>query len=128
MSRRESEEDDAAPPPPSLTTPTKVSRNDGACHAVSDAEGSENESDADVEEKFDESTGNTRKYNSYLQYTEVKRWKTCPGFLLDPAQINYEMFTLMKKFYAAEPLDAGSGTRGASDRRWPLEAAAHSIL
>ena len=49
MSSRESEEDDAAPPPPAFSTPKKVSRNDGAGHAGSDAEGTENESDADVE-------------------------------------------------------------------------------
>ena len=45
MPRRESEEDDAAPTPPILTTPTKVSRNNGAGHAGSDAEGTEDDSD-----------------------------------------------------------------------------------
>ena len=38
MPRQSDEEDDAAPQPPILTTPTKVSRNDGASHADSDAE------------------------------------------------------------------------------------------
>ena len=57
MPRRELEEDDAAPPPPILTTPTKVSRNDGAGHAGSDAEGTEDDSDPDVEKQFNESTG-----------------------------------------------------------------------
>ena len=57
MPRRDSEEGDAAPPPPSFTTPTKLSRNDGACHAKPDAEGTESKSDADVGKQFDESTG-----------------------------------------------------------------------
>ena len=68
MSRQESEEDNAAPPPPILTTPTKVSRNDGAGHAGSDAEGTEDESDADVEKEFDESTGKKRNYTGYHTY------------------------------------------------------------
>ncbi len=57
MSRRESEEDNAVPPPPILTTRTKVSCNDGAGHAGSGAEGTESESDANVEKQFDELTG-----------------------------------------------------------------------
>ena len=57
MPRRDSEEGDAAPPPPSFTTPTKLSCNDGACHAKPDVEGTESKSDADVEKQFDESTG-----------------------------------------------------------------------
>jgi hypothetical protein len=56
MPRRNSEEDDDIPPPPAFTTTTKASRNDGACHAGSDAEGIEDESDA-YEKQFDESTG-----------------------------------------------------------------------
>ena len=75
MSRRESEDDDAAPPPPILTTPTKVSRNDGAGHAGSDAEGTDNDSDADVEKQFDESTGKKRAYHPFLEYIEVMQWK-----------------------------------------------------
>ncbi len=43
MSRQASEEEDNALLPPCFITPTKVSRNDGACL---DAEGIENESDA----------------------------------------------------------------------------------
>jgi hypothetical protein len=57
MSRRDSEEEDDASLPPSFTTPTKLSRNDGACHAKQYAEGTESKSDADVEKQFDESTG-----------------------------------------------------------------------
>ncbi len=49
MPRQESEEEDDAPPPPAFTTPTKASRNDGAGHSGSDAEGTEDEFDADVE-------------------------------------------------------------------------------
>jgi hypothetical protein len=73
MSRRDSEEDDAAPPPPILTTQKKVSRNDGTGHTEPDAEGTESESDANVEKQFDESTGKKREYHPFLQYTEVMR-------------------------------------------------------
>ncbi len=65
-SGEEGEEDDA-PLPPGFTTPSKAIRNDGACHADPDAEGTEDESDADVEKRFDESTGKKRNYNPYLQ-------------------------------------------------------------
>ncbi len=85
MPRQESEEEDDAPPLPALTTPTKASRNNGACHACSDAEGIEVESDAYVEKQFDESTGKKRKYNAYL----FKQWKTCPYSYLEPVQINH---------------------------------------
>jgi hypothetical protein len=54
MSDRECEEEHDAPPPLAFTTPTKASRNDGACHSDQDAEGTEDESDADVEKQFDE--------------------------------------------------------------------------
>ena len=37
---------------------TKHIRNDGACHDKPDAEGTDVESDSDVEKQFDESTGN----------------------------------------------------------------------
>ena len=60
MPRRDSEEEDDALSPPGFSTPTKVIRNDGACHAEPDAEGTESESDADVEKKIDESTGKKR--------------------------------------------------------------------
>ena len=49
MSRPESEEEDAALPPPGCTMLTKHIRNDGACHGKPDAEGSDAESDSDVE-------------------------------------------------------------------------------
>ena len=78
MSCRSDEEEDAAPPPPGYTMATKPNRNDGAAHASAepDAEGTNAESDADVEKQFDESTGKKRKYSAYLNYTEVKRWST----------------------------------------------------
>ena len=53
MPRPESEEEDAAPPDPAFSTPTKAIRNDGACHAESDAARMETESDAHVEKQFD---------------------------------------------------------------------------
>ncbi len=41
-----------------------------------------NESDADVEKQFNESTGKKREYHPFLQYTEVMRWKTGLGELV----------------------------------------------
>ena len=58
MSYRSDEEYDAAPPPPGISTPTKAIRNDGAAHAESDAKRMETESEDDVENQFNESTGN----------------------------------------------------------------------
>ena len=78
--------------------PTKADRNDGAVHAEPDAESLETESDADAEQKFDESTGKKRKYNPYLKYTEVKRWITGEDSILEPAEIKREIYMLMKKF------------------------------
>jgi hypothetical protein len=96
MPRRESEEEDDAPLPPGFTTQVKAIRNDEACHADPDAEGTEADSDPDVEKQFDESTGKKLKYNPYLQYTEVMRWSTGPDSLLEQAQIDHEIYTLMK--------------------------------
>ncbi len=55
-------------------------------------------------------TGKKHKYDPYLQYTKVKRWSTGADFMLEPAQINHEIYV---EIYAAEPLDKGSGTSGA---------------
>jgi hypothetical protein len=88
MSRRSDEENNAAPPQPILTTQTKVSRNDGAGHAASDAEATESYSDANVEKQFDESTGK-RESHPFLEYTEVMLWKTGPDSVLEPAQIDH---------------------------------------
>ncbi len=57
LSDRESEEEHNAPLPPSFSTPTKISLNDGVGHAEPDAEGTEDETDANVKKQFDESTG-----------------------------------------------------------------------
>ncbi len=87
--------------PPCFVTPTKAIGNDGASHAGPDAEETEAKPDAYVEKQFNESsqsTGKKRKHNPYLQYTEVKLWKTGPDSLLEPAQINHEMYTHIKKF------------------------------
>ena len=88
MSDREADEERDAPPPPGFSMPTKVNGNDGACHAEPDAEGTESESNADVEKNFDESTRKTRKYYPYLKYTEVKRWSTGKDFMLELAEIH----------------------------------------
>ncbi len=97
MSRRDSEEDNAAPALPILTTPTKADHNDGAGHAEPDAEGSESDSDANDEKQFDESTGKKREYHPFLQCTEVMLWKTGLDSVLEPAQIDHAIYTLMKK-------------------------------
>ena len=98
MSCRSDDEDDAALPPPAFSTLTKTIRNDGAAHAEPDAGGMETESEADVEKQFDESTGKKRKYHPFLEYTEVKRLSIGEDSILEPAQINHELYTLMKKF------------------------------
>ena len=96
------EEEDAAPPPPGYTTPTKRNSNHGAAHAESNAEVTNAESYADLEKQFDESTGKKRKYHPYLNYTEVKRLTTGEDAKLEPAQMNHEIYTLMKKFMRQE--------------------------
>ena len=98
MLRRSDEEDDAALPAPGFSTPTKADINDVAGHGEPDAGGTESESDADVEKQFVESTGQTRKYHFHLNYTEVKRWSTSADSVKEPADINHEIYTPMKKF------------------------------
>ena len=98
MPRRSDEVDDAALPSPGFSTPTKAGRNDGAGHGEPDAGGTESEFDADVEKQFVESTGKTRKYHPYFNYTEGKRWSTSADSVKEPAEINHEIHTLMKKF------------------------------
>ncbi len=50
-------------------------------------------SDPDVEKQFDQSTGKKWEYSPYFHYTEVMLWK-----VLEPAQIDHAIYTLMKKF------------------------------
>jgi hypothetical protein len=76
MSDQECEEQHNALLPPGYSTQKKANCNDGACHAEPEAEGTEDESHADVEKKFEESTGKKREYHPFCQYTEIKRWKT----------------------------------------------------
>ena len=72
MSCPEPEEVDAAPPPPGYSTPTKADRNAGAAHAESNAEGTNAESDADVEKQFDESTGKMHKKRKFAPFHEYR--------------------------------------------------------
>ena len=109
MSDREADEERDALLPPGFSTPTKVNGNDGAGHAEPDAEGTESESDADVEKQFDESTGKKREYHPFRQYTEIKRWKTGAESELEEEQINHEIYTLMKKFMQASRLMKAPG-------------------
>ena len=98
MSDRECEEEHDALLPPGFSTPTKADRNDGAGHAEPEAEGTEDESAADVEKLFDESTGKKQEYYPFRQYTEVKRWKTGSDSELKTEEINHEIYSLKKKF------------------------------
>ncbi len=98
MSDREREEEHDAPLPPGFSTLTKAMRRDGACHAEPEAEGTEDESHADDEIEFEESTSKKREYHPFRQYTEVKRWKTVADSELETEEINHEIHTLMKKF------------------------------
>ena len=79
--RRSDEEDDAAHPQPGFSTPTKACHDDRAGHADSDAELTDSESESDVEEELEESTGKNSKYSACLNYT-----KSCGG---RKAQIPY---------------------------------------
>jgi hypothetical protein len=72
MSCPEPEQIDAAPPPSGFTTPTKAIRNDGAAPAESNAEGTDAESDADVEKQFDESTGKMHKKRKFAPPHEYR--------------------------------------------------------
>ncbi len=87
--------------------------NDGAGHAEPDAEGTESESDADVEKQFEESTGKKREYHPFRRYTEIKRWKTGAASELEDEEINHEILHAHEEIYAAEPLDEGSWTQAA---------------
>ena len=55
-----------APDPPAVSNPTKCSRNSDAGHAASDAEGTVNNSQPDVEIQRDTEPGKKRKYQGYL--------------------------------------------------------------
>ena len=105
----ESEEEDDAPPPQGFTTPTKVIRNDGACHAELDAEGTESESDADVEKQFCESTAKKHNYTGYQKYRFIKRWVTGEDAVLEEAENQHEIYTEMKKLMHASGLKKTPG-------------------
>ena len=72
MSCPEPEEIEAAPPQPGYSTPTKADRNARAAHAESKAEGTNAESDADVEKQFDESTGKMHKKRKFAPFHEYR--------------------------------------------------------
>ncbi len=79
MSDRECEEQHDAPPPPGFSTPTKADRNDPACHAEPDAEGTEDESDADVEKQFEESDGQEANISVYWRILSANTLKSSGG-------------------------------------------------
>jgi hypothetical protein len=114
MPRRESEEEDDAPQPPGFSTPTKVIRNDGTGHAEQDAEGTESESDADVEKQFCESTGKKRNYTGYQKYRFIKQWVTGGDAVLEETEIQHEIYTEMKKFMHASGLKKTLGHKRIS--------------
>ena len=113
MPCRPNESVDAAPSSPRCITPPPVKSNGGAGHAESDAEGTNAESDSDVEKKFAKSTGRgkwcrettkprktieKRKYAPFSEYREVGRWATGPDSTLEPREIDREIHVLMKKY------------------------------
>ena len=98
MSCRSDEEDDSAPLQPNFITPTKAIRNDGAGHGEPDAARMESESETNVENQFDKSTGKKRKYCPFLVYSEVGRWATGEDSELEPAEVKQAIKTKMKKF------------------------------
>ena len=110
MPCRPDEEECNAPPDPAFSTPTKVNRNAGAGHAESHAERMDAESAADVEKQFDKSTGRgkaktkprksieKRKYAPFSEYREVGRWATGPESILEPREIDREIYMLMKQY------------------------------
>jgi hypothetical protein len=114
MPRRDSEEEDDAPLPPGFTTLTNAICNDGGCRANLDAEGTKDDSNAYVEEKFDESTGKKRNYNGYQKYLFIKQWVTREDAILEEAEIQHEIYIEMKKFNACSQLeeDLLSQTKG----------------
>ena len=63
------EEEPPAPPPHGFSTPTKPNSNDGSGHNGSDAENSDAESAADVEEEFEEDA----EIDDQI-YTEMKKF------------------------------------------------------
>ena len=119
MPRRQSEEEDDALQPPGFTTPTKAIRNNGAGHAEPDAEGTESESDADVEKQFGESTGKKRNYTGYQKYRFIKQWVNGEDAVLEEAEIQHEIYTEIKKFMHA------SGLKKKTPGRKPKETDIH---
>ena len=109
MSDREADEELDAPPPPGFSTPTKVNGNDGAGHAEPDAEGTESESDADVEKQFGESTGKKRNYTGYQKYRFIKQWIIGEDAVLEDTESQHEIYTEMKKFMHASGLKKTPG-------------------
>ena len=109
MPRTESEEGDAALPPPGYTTPTKAIRNDGAGHAESNAEGTDAESDANVDKQFDESTGKMHKKRKFApphEYRVIDEWVLGADSVLEPAEIDHEIKKHLKKFMQDSGLTA----------------------
>ena len=84
MSCPETEEIEAAPPPPRCSTPPQDESNDGAAHAESNAEGTNAESDADVEKQFDESTG--KKPSFYF---------VCNACRLEAENVEQSLYTIL---------------------------------
>ena len=98
MPHQESEEEEAAPPDPCFSTLTKAKCNDGAGHAGLDAEGTESECGADVQKRFDESTGKKRNYAGPHSYRFIKEWATGPQARLEDAEIEHQIYTKMTIF------------------------------
>ena len=56
------------------------------------------DSDADGEKQLDKSTEEKRPCAPFHEYREVGRWATGQDSVLEPKQIEHEIYNLMKKF------------------------------
>ena len=74
MPCRPNERFDAAPSSPRCITPPPVKSNGGADHAESDAEGTNAESDSDVEKQFAKSTGRGKSKTKPRKSIEKRKY------------------------------------------------------
>ncbi len=73
----------------------------GHVNPDADSEGTNAESDPDVEKQFDESTGKNRKkrkFASFHEYRVVEEWATGPDSFLEDAVIDHQIQMHLKKF------------------------------
>jgi hypothetical protein len=96
----ESEEEGDAPQSPSMTTPTKTSRNSGACHGKPDSnmESELEEEESDLEQQRDKAKGNSSKVSGWLEHEVQETWDTWPESTLERADMDNQILQSMTKF------------------------------